>query len=66
VDDAKLRYVFSFQDMHMPTEYLRVARALGKDISTVVKAETPKEILERRKAEKKEAEEHKKRPLPLP
>lgn len=66
VEDAKLRYIFSFQDLPPASDCLRVARALRKDISVVVKPETPAEIQARRSKEKEEAEKRRKRPLPLP
>jgi hypothetical protein len=52
--------------MYDPMLCLRVARALQKDIRTVVKPETPEEIQKRRVVEKEKADKQKGRPLRLP
>jgi hypothetical protein len=62
VEDAKLRYIFSFKDLPTASDCLQVGRALLNDISVLVKPETPSEIRARRKKEKEEAEKRKRRP----
>ena len=66
IRDTRLRYVFPFEDLPIPPDCLRVARALQKDIGQVVKAETTEETQERRAAEtaKREYERTRKTPFP--
>jgi hypothetical protein len=66
IKDAQLRYVFLFQDLPPPTDGLRVARAISKDISTLVKLESPEEIKARREAEQKNLEAQRARKIPFP
>jgi hypothetical protein len=65
-EDARLRYVFGFEDLPPPTVGLRVARAISKDISSLVKPESPEEIAARRKLEQEKLEMEGKRKIPFP
>jgi hypothetical protein len=66
IRDARLRYVFRFENLPPPMDGLRVARAISNDISAVVKPESPAQIAARREAEQKKLDEQRKRRLPLP
>jgi hypothetical protein len=66
ITDAQLRYVFPFEDLPPPMDGLRVARALAKDISVIVKPETLEEIQTRRAAAKAKKEQEHTRVVKLP
>jgi len=61
-----LRYVFSFHDLPPPMDGLRVARAISKDISILVKPESLQETAARREAEQKKLEAQRTRQIPFP
>lgn len=66
IEDARLRYVFPFQNLPPPTDGLRVARAISNDISILVKPESLEELAARREAEQKKLEEQRRRKIPFP
>lgn len=66
IKDARLRYVFTFHDLPPPMDGLRVARAINKDISILVKPESLEEIAARREAEQKKLEAQRTRKIPFP
>jgi hypothetical protein len=66
IKEARLRYVFPFHDLPAPMDGLRVARAISKDISILVKPESLEETAARREAEQKKLEVQRTRQIPFP
>ena len=66
IKEARLRYVFPFQDLPPPMDGLRVARAISNDISILVKPESPEELAARRAAEQKKLGARRTRKIPFP
>jgi hypothetical protein len=66
IRDARLRYVLDFHDLPPPMDGLRIARAISKDVSVLVKAESLEEMTARREAERRKLEEQRTRKIPFP
>jgi hypothetical protein len=66
IEDAQLRYVFPFRDLPPPMDGLRVARAISRDVGSLVKPESPQEIMVRRAAEQKKIQAQRTRKIPFP
>jgi hypothetical protein len=66
IKDAQLRYVFAFHGLPPPIDGLRVARAISKDISILVKPESLEELAARREEERKKLEAQRRRKIPFP